>query len=115
MIYQHANLAAGGWGRLTLAEQLGNIGSEVSRALKRQKGDQMLFQLAIDRALELLDLTIQDQRWKGRQKEIVRAREVLCDAVFGRGEYRTSLADLDRYFYQFAFAARISRTVFPGR
>ena len=62
---------------------------------------------AIYRALELLDLTISDPRWKNRLKEIVRARELLCDAVLGGKEYKTSLNDLDRYFFHFALAARI--------
>ncbi len=38
---------------------------------------------AFDRAVELLDLTIADERWKGRRKELTRARELLCDAMFG--------------------------------
>ena len=31
---QHRDMAAGRWHELTLAEQLGNIGSEVSRAIR---------------------------------------------------------------------------------
>ena len=33
--------------------------------------------------LELLDLTIADDRWRGRRKELTRARELLCDAMQG--------------------------------
>ncbi len=107
MTIQHKNLAAGGWQKLSLAQQLGNIGGEISRALNWRDKDQKSYENAIYRALELLDLTISDPRWKNRLKEIVRARELLCDAVLGGKEYKTSLNDLDRYFFHFALAARI--------
>ena len=109
MAIQHKNLATGGWQQLSLAEQLGNIGSEISRALNWRNKDQKIYENAIDRALELLDLTISDPRWQNRLKEIVRTRELLCDAILGGKEYKTSLKDLDRYFFHFALAARVNR------
>lgn len=106
MNFQHKNLAAGRWQELTLAEQLGNVGSEVSRALKWRGKDEKLFQGALERALELLDLTLQDPRWRGRLKEIARSREVFCDTVLGGLEYGAALEDIERYFFYFALAAR---------
>lgn len=106
--FQHQSLAAGKWSTLTLAEQLGNIGSEVSRAI-RARGDEKRFEGCITRALELFELTIQDPRWKKRLKELTRAREVFCDTVLGGTEYGSSLEALDRYFYYFAFSARAHR------
>jgi len=106
---QHKKLADGGWGQLTLLEQLGNVGSEVGRAVKWQDKDAENFKAASYRALELLDLTLADVRWRKRLKEISRARELLC-AVFTGGEsYKTTLADLERYFMQFALAARLRK------
>ena len=35
----HANLAAGRWHTLTLADQLGNIGSDVGRAIRAKEQD----------------------------------------------------------------------------
>ena len=102
----HNTLAEGRWRGLTFAEQMGNVGSEVSRALRWQGRDRALFEGAVERALELLDLTIQDPRWRGRLRELTRAREFLCDAFFGGKEYESSFEDLDRYFFQFALAAR---------
>lgn len=102
----HPDLAAGRWRRLSLVEQLGNVGSEVSRALRWRERDPRLFEGAMLRALELLDLTLQDERWSSRLKEPARARELLCDAWLGGREYRTELKDMDRYFFQFALAAR---------
>ncbi len=103
----HKNLAAGGWAKLSLMEQLGNIGSEVSRAARWQNKNKETFENTVVRALELFDLTLDDPRWRGRRREIARAREVFCDAVYNASkEYGTVLADLDRYFYPFAYAAR---------
>lgn len=106
--YQHSSLAAGRWATFTLMEQLANVGSEVGRAL-RAKGDQVRFDNAVSRGLELFDLTIADARWHRRRKELTRMREAFCDAVLGGIEYGTTLEDLDKYFYYFAFAARASR------
>ena len=102
----HKNLAAGRWREFTLAEQMGNIGSEVSRARLSQGKNAASFDSAIARALELFDLTIADPRWHGRRREILRSREVFCDATLGGREYGSSLADLESYFDEFALAAR---------
>lgn len=107
MSFQHKNLAAGKWGELSLIEQLANIGSETSRALNWQNRDEKLYKNAINRALELLDLTISDPRWRKRLKEIVRVREFLGAVIFSDNEFRTSLSDLDKYFFNFALAARV--------
>jgi hypothetical protein len=106
--FQHQSLASGRWFSLSLAEQLGNIGSEVSRAI-RARGDDKRFEGAVVRALELFDLTLSDPRWRKRLKEIARAREVFCYAVNGSSEYNTTLEDLDKYFLYFALAARSNR------
>ncbi|OGG40156.1 hypothetical protein A3A21_00660 [Candidatus Jorgensenbacteria bacterium RIFCSPLOWO2_01_FULL_45_25b] len=105
MIY-HKSLSEGGWQKLSLMEQLGNIGSEISRAKNWQGKNELYFQNAVSRALELFDLTLEDPRWKGRRGEIARAREVCCDAFFGGKEYNSSLADLISYFDAFARVAR---------
>ena len=105
----HKDLAAGRWFEFSLIEQLANIGSEVSRARRWFGKDEKLFQGAVDRALELFDLTLQDPRWRKRLKELARARELFCDAVFGGKEYGSRLEDLDRYFFHFAFAARLHK------
>lgn len=106
--FQHQSLAAGRWSTFSLAEQLGNIGSEVNRAI-RARGDEKRFENAVLRGFELFDLTIGDIRWRKRLKELTRARELFCDAVLGGTEYGTSLEDLDKYFYYFALAARAHR------
>ena len=106
MQFAHKNLAEGRWSELSLAEQLGNIGSEVGRARKWEGRDKKIFEGAWTRALELFDLTLSDSRWIGRLREIARAREVFCDAVFGGKEYKSTLEDMEKYFYPFAVSAR---------
>lgn len=104
----HASLANGRWHTLTLAEQLGNIGSDVERAFRahaQERSDR--FVLAFDRALELFDLTAADQRLSAPgRREILRAREQFC-RVFFDDTCETDLTDyLRKYFLQFAVAAR---------
>jgi len=107
----HANLAAGRWQTLTLAEQLGNIGSDVGRAIRAKEQDNdVRLQGALDRALELFDLTVTDERWRGpRRREISRAREVVCDFLVGENDYASTAESLDAYFFAFAMAARRDR------
>lgn len=107
---QHQNLTTGNWQKFSLAEQLGNVGSEVGRALnaeKRGKDDKK--QAATVRAFELLDLTIMDARWRKRLKELVRSREVLADYFFGDNIYGSTAENLEKYFYWFALVARSGR------
>lgn len=105
----HKELAAGRWFELSLVEQMANIGSEVHRTLLEQQKKPGVVGLAAERCLELFDLTLADLRWRRRLKEITRAREFFCGALLGEKQYHTSLEDLDRYFLQFAYAARQQR------
>ena len=109
MPYQHTGLAGGRWFTMPLVEQLAHVGSEVGRIVRWKEKNPQDCEKAFLRALELLDLTIQDPRWKGRRKELTRARECLCDAISGGSAYGSDLIDLDRYFYHYALASRIGR------
>src|SRR6478609_8678401 len=103
----HADLAAGRWQRMPLVEQLANIGGEVARAARaKQAGNETRFEAALRRCLELFDLTLADERWRGRRREVARAREVVCDFLVGDNEFGSSAESLDRYFLPFAVAAR---------
>ena len=105
----HRDLAAGRWWRLSLAEQLGNIGSEVSRAERWKTRNPEMSRGALFRALELFDLTLGDSRRRAsraRLREIARAREVVVDYFFGSNQYRSSGASLLKYFDAFALLAR---------
>ncbi len=108
MASEHLEAAAESWHKFSLEEQLGNIGSEVSRAI-RAKEDREYYWGAISRALELFYLTINDFRWRGRLKEIVRAKELFCAAALGDHQFKTTLEDLDKYFTYFALLARVQK------
>lgn len=109
MTVEHRDLAAGRWWELTLAEQLGNIGSEVSRAIRWTGRNDALARGAVDRALELFDLTLDDPRHRrapARLRELARAREVTADFFVGSNEYGSTGASLQKYFDAYALAAR---------
>ena len=107
----HSNLANGRWQAMTLAEQLGNIGSEYERALRSKKqAHSVQFDNALARMLELLDLTITDRRWKNhRLKELVRLREAICEELCGDAHRLMASPDFRNYFLYFGILARAGR------
>src|ERR1700722_3476624 len=105
---EHLDSARVSWAKFSLEEQMANIGSEVSRALRAQ-GNQVRFWGAVTRALDLFYLTVEYPRWIGRRREVLRVRELFGAAVLGSDEFKTSLQDLDRYFDCFAWLARSGR------
>jgi hypothetical protein len=112
MINRNRNrqLTDGCWFKLTIIEQMANIGSEVMRAISwKKKGDEKYSNIAFERALELLDLIIADPRYSHRLKEICRTRESLCDYFVGGNEYKSTDEQWEKYFYAFNFAARKDR------
>lgn len=108
MTQKHRQLSSGKWFNLTLAEQMANIGSEVHRVTSWQvKGDPNSKKQAAERALELINLTMADQRWhKGRLKEIARLREVFCDVYLGEQIYHVAPSTFNNYFLPFALITR---------
>lgn len=104
----HQGLEDGSWERMTPLEQMGNLGTEVGRAARaKEAGDATRLQGAFHRALELFELTIVDDRWRGpRRRELCLVRELFIDFIAGDNEYGESAASLDRYFLPFAVAAR---------
>lgn len=105
MTVYYKELASGRWKEFTLPEQMANIGSEVHRTITWfQKKDNKSTALAFEKALELFDLTLEDERWKGRRKEIARSRELFCSFITEPDKYenlREELNQLDNYFFQF--------------
>jgi hypothetical protein len=111
---QHRDLAGGRWWQLSIAEQLGHVGSEVGRAVRWRSRNPEVAQGALYRALELLDLTLADPRLRSsraRLREIARAREVVVDFLAGPNRYGSTAASLQKYFDAYAAAAR--RTLVP--
>ena len=105
MTQDHLTAAKESWAKYSPEEQMANIGSEVSRAIKA-RGNQARYWGAVTRALDLFYLTVEDPRWKGRLREILRVRELFAAAALGSDQYKTSLEDLDLYFDCFVRLAR---------
>jgi hypothetical protein len=106
---QHRDLASGRWWSLSVAEQFGNIGSEISRAAAWSTRNPRRGEAALHRALELIDLTLDDPRHRasvGRLREIARLREVVLDFFAGPNQYGSSAASLQKYFDAYATAVR---------
>ncbi|MEK7124436.1 MAG: hypothetical protein AAB877_02005 [Patescibacteria group bacterium] len=85
---------------------MANIGAEIGRAINWRSKDKKLSQLAFERGLELLDLTIQDKKNRGsKMKELSRLQEVLADYFMGNNEYGSTDKSWENYFYFFNAAA----------
>ena len=102
----HSDTLIQTWSQLTLPQQLGNVGSEVSRMINWRGKDDAIAERAFERMLELLDLTLANLRSEYRLREIARTREWLVeswlsDTLAGDAE----LGKLNKYFLQFALLA----------
>ena len=90
------------WGEKSLAYQMGNIGSEVSRSLKNQDKPNR-FRGCFERALELFDFTIdslQEKKEFAKLREVCRAREEFCD-YFNGNSFGTNPKKMQAYYDQF--------------
>ena len=104
------------WPSLSRVEQMGRIGDAVHEAIgAKDDTDRRAFQRAFSGVIERFLLTFTDPKWHDRAispgglKEPAIALAVVCDALVGDNEYHTDLDSLDRYFMQFALAARAGR------
>ena len=94
------------WAALSIFEQMGNIGSEVGRSMNAlQRGDRESLDGAYRRGLDLIDATVDAWDSEPRKRELLRARELFTGAI----ESRKIDRQLDRYFMQYAVAARAKR------
>lgn len=103
-------LESGRWLKLSLMEQMSNIGCDVGRAIQwKAKGDLITSKHALYRALEQIDFTVADPKNKGRLKEILRVREFLTDYFLGDNQYSFTDDAWQGYFYYFGYAAALQR------
>ena len=109
--YYHKNLASVKWHKMSFLKQMANIGSEVSRAYSwKNEGDREEMLNSFYRALELLDLSINDKKNQRHLSEILCLREVLS-AQFWSSNSDSHLIKIDpllikNYFLPFAIASR---------
>ena len=104
---QHKDLAAGRWSNMPFMEQMANIGSEVERALNWQaKHNAVYSQKAYERALELVDLTLDCAISAARLKELARTREAIVDYFSGSNQFMSTESSWRKYFSGFTYAVR---------
>ena len=97
----HKELANGKWQTLSFMFQMGNIASEVSRITMLRTINKERSTEAVRRAVELLDLTIQDPKNTKYLKELHHLREIIAL----NDEHQANGEQLEKYFYPFAYAA----------
>ncbi len=97
------------WLKFSLIEQMANIGAEIGRAINWREKNKKESQLAFERGLELLDLTINDRKNKKRLKELLLARETLADYFCFDNIYGSTDEKWNDYFYSFNYAVAINR------
>ena len=91
---------------MSFLEQMANIGSEIERAIKWRDKNREYFIKALERALELIELTISDAKNVTRLRELTRLREVLLDYFYGDNKFSSSDRIWRNYFYSFGYAVR---------
>ncbi|MGH7193359.1 MAG: hypothetical protein ACREJM_07455 [Candidatus Saccharimonadales bacterium] len=95
------------WAKLDIFNQMGNIYSEVGRSLNsRDKEDR---DAAIIRAIDLFDATVLalSEAKSPKLREVLRAKEQFIDIAFNENPTESAKQSLDRYFMNFAVAARL--------
>lgn len=96
------------WAELDIYEQMGNISSEVGRAINATRaGKARRARGAIERALDLMDATAEVLAAKKAPalKEVLRAREEFLK-LFYEGTFEKDADNIERYFSWFATVAR---------
>lgn len=96
------------WAAMDMFNQMGNIGSEVGRALSaKRQGKLDRSQAAFYRGLDLIDetATLWAKQKRPGLKELLYARELFAESI------TTDRVDptLENYFMQFAIAARLNK------
>ena len=99
------------WAKLDIFNQMGNIYSEVGRSFKTKGQDREDHEQAVARAIDLFDASIRVliAEKSPKAKEVLRAKEQFLDIAFNNKATAEATQSLDRYFMQFAIAARLHR------
>ncbi len=71
------------WQSLSLRDQLGHIASEILRANLMKDKDQNIYQQILERAIALVDLSLDDSRWQENPLPLLVLRNELARAYLG--------------------------------
>jgi hypothetical protein len=110
----HKNLSADKWSRLNISRQILNIASELSRAANLTGVSDEDVRISIERALELVDLSIEDRgKWSGnRLRELLRFRGALAECYLSDHRRADELRRIIRVLL--SFDAESSTVELPG-
>ena len=109
-LVHHTGLTLERWRQLGFCERMANVGSEVHRAISWRERNPKHSTLAVERALELLDLTLLTITGEApRLRELTRTREALVDYFFYDNQYGSSDTLWQKYFDAFAYAVALAR------
>lgn len=100
------------WSRMSIFDQMGNISSEVGRAINAKKqNNKENMDNAVIRALDLFDATIEEliNAKSIRSKEVLRSKDQFLSVMNEENPSTDELNSLDRYFTQYAIAARLNK------
>ena len=94
------------WKKMSLAQQLGNIGSEVARACSAaEQGNQERRNLSLARALELAQLTLANESNQWRRSELQNLYEALL-SIYNDEAPNITLSNIQDYCLPFALLTR---------
>ncbi len=99
------------WAKFNFDEQMGNIGSEVSRAIKaKQNGNEESLIGAFYRALDLFNASLEVLKNNASQyQEVKEANQKFVAFFQSKNSNPKDFAQLDGYFYAYALVARKDR------
>jgi len=108
-IFCHKGLARERWFRFSFDEQMANVGAEVGRTINWRGKDIQQSSRNFETGLELLDLTIDDEKNKGKFKELCDLRKKLVNYFCFDDANNSSDEKWNNYFYGFNYATAIKR------
>jgi hypothetical protein len=89
----HSHLNPEKWAAYSKTQQVLMISNELNRALNCLRSKHIPdAEKCYERAIELTDLTVEDQRWESGLKELLRFREVLSELFLSKDIQLTSLS-----------------------
>lgn len=92
------------WFEMPVGTQLANVGGEVNRAIRwKDKGDSQKESNFYKKAMEFLELTMQDPKNKHRLGELTECRYELEDFFYGGNTYENTGESIMKYYDAFLF------------
>ena len=98
------------WFEIDVGIQLANVGGEINRAIRwKNRGDDKKMVNFYNKAMEFMELTMQDPKNSHRLGELSEARYELEDFLYGGNTYQNTDESIMKYYDAFL------RTPYTGR